>query len=78
MRAAVVNELGEVVNVIVADATVDTLPGYTLINCADDVSTRHIWNGTALVPNAELQAEIDNAALTLANLIGAEAWETVP
>lgn len=72
MKAAVVNENGEVVNIIVADASVDTVPGFVLINAPDDITTRHIWTGTEFVPNAELATELAAAEDTFV----AEAWET--
>lgn len=72
MKAAVINNQGEVVNIIVADASVDTLPGFLLVNAPDYVSTRYLWNGTEFVPNAELAAELAAAE----DQFIAEAWET--
>lgn len=72
MRAAVINDQGEVVNVIVADAAVDTIPGFLLVNCPDHVSVQYVWTGTEFVPNAELAAQLAAAE----EQIVIEAWET--
>lgn len=73
MRAAVINDNGEIINFIAADAAVDTLPGVRLVNVGDDVTFRHVWNGSAFVPNAEWQAEIEAADAAFQALV----WEDV-
>lgn len=58
-KCAVVDNDGNIQNVIIADATTDTLAGHTLIAIADDQElTGYIWNGTAFVPCPELAAQI--------------------
>lgn len=72
MRAAVVNDQGEVVNIIVADASIDRLPGFLLVDAPEHVTTQYLWTGEAFVPNAELAAEIAAAEQQFVT----EVWET--
>jgi hypothetical protein len=73
MRCAVVHpKTNEVVNVIVADARVDVVPGFVLVDVPEGspVSVRYLWQPPTMLgmrkgyfyPTAELQAEMDAVA----------------
>lgn len=61
-RAAVIDPAtGRVINLIVANVAVDTVPGCILVDMPDIPLqwARYLWDGSALVPDADLQAELD-------------------
>lgn len=63
-KCAVVNNDGLVVNIIIADPSVDSLPESTLIECDDNVYIDCTWDGTSFNPSAEvlaLQASVREA-----------------
>lgn len=65
MKAAVIDESGAVVNVIVADPEKDSIPGMRLVAVPEGVGvdTRWVWNeAEGFKPGPALQAEIDARA----------------
>jgi len=74
MRAAIISASGVVENIIVADAAVDQIEGFTLVNIDDgaDVQPGDIYNA----PNFEMGPERAALAAAALALIEAEALET--
>ena len=75
MRAAVIDNEGNVVNIIVADASVDTLPGFVLVDITSQpqVDFGYVYVNGSFELGPELQAQQD----ALVAEIEQEAWEEV-
>lgn len=57
-RCAVVDQTGAVINVIVADPGVDSLPSMTLIASDDsNIGVGYVWNGATFELGPELAAQ---------------------
>ena len=74
LKCAVI-ENGVVVNMILADPTVFSIPGYTLIPMASntDVDIGWLWNGTEFTKTPEMLA----ADLAELQALQDQAWGTV-
>ena len=77
MRAAVLDNRGYVVNIIVADAAVDTLHGFTLVDITNtpNIDFGYMYVDSAFTLTPERQAEIEAEEAAAFALVLEEAWE---
>ena len=74
-RCAIVNESGLVINVIMADPVLDSLPGYSLILCDEDIIIGNSWNGSSFELGPEQLAEKNAKEKTELEAVEQEALE---